>query len=299
MIRLGSRSSPLAIKQAELVVNAIRNKNPDVEIEIIPIKTKGDKITTPLYDSGGKALFTKELQESLLDGTIHGAVHSLKDVECHQLPLVFAAFLEREDPYDILITNNELAFNKEGESIRLGTCAPRRMAQVALAFPKIDCVPLRGNVETRLQHVEDGFVDATILANAGLKRLGYDDKASLQKKFSSLIMLPLDPFYFVPAAGQGIIAVECLPCHEHLFESINHYPTQCAALIERKLVSLLNGDCKTAIGAHYKFCDSDNCYILHGFYEGQYFSSHHGPIIDEINEEKLQKQAAFLLSKNI
>ena len=294
MIRIGTRSSPLALIQASLVRDALALAHPHKRIEIIPFTTRGDQTTKSLHDIGGKALFTKELQDALLTNTIDAAVHSLKDVELHDLPLVLGAYLPREAPHDVLITRKEVLphadFPKESyhfqkvlssKAVRfeqrnilkylssadiaedctnqnlmklvcLGTCSPRRASQVKRAWPDITIVDLRGNVGTRLRQVVDGKIDATILAAAGLIRLGLVGDA-FAEKYPTLQQTPLPIETFIPAAGQGVIAIECRPDDATLFAPINDPNTAYCAQLERQFSKHLGGSCRTALGAHVRF----------------------------------------------
>lgn len=273
-IRLGTRSSPLALAQTALVKNALLSharsgeKDSPLTIDIVPVATTGDRIQTPLSDIGGKGLFTKELQDALMMSTLHGAVHSLKDVECHTLPLVFGAFLKREASQDVVIYHKETPL--DDQPFYLGTCAPRRKSQASFFFKKAMCVDLRGNVGTRLAKVQSKQVDAILLALAGLKRLGYQTRHDFEKAWTGLTYQVLPQDVFIPAAGQGIIAVECLPCHQHMFAPINHPETAHMARIERSVVKAFNGHCRTSIGAFVKKNDDQSTYTLHVFYEGRY-----------------------------
>ncbi|MDP4725323.1 MAG: hydroxymethylbilane synthase [Pseudomonadota bacterium] len=280
MIRIGTRSSPLALIQASLVRDALALAHPHKRIELIPFTTRGDQTTKSLHDIGGKALFTKELQDALLTNTIDAAVHSLKDVELHDFPLALGAYLPREAPNDVLITrknystpaslardarvhdqapeiltdgSSDYAVRKLTELVgTLGTCSPRRASQAKLAWPNITIADLRGNVGTRLQHVVDGKIDATILAAAGLIRLGLAGDV-FAEKYPTLqqTILPIETF--IPAAGQGVIAVECRPNDAALFAPISDADTAYCAQLERQFSKHLGGCCRTALGAHVRF----------------------------------------------
>ncbi len=274
MIRIGTRSSPLAMTQAQLVVNAFKAAKPDMRIEIVPYTTTGDKTLQPLKDIGGKALFTKELQQDLLSGKIDGAVHSLKDVECHDLPLTFAAFLEREVVHDILIVNKDADQKGLTHPLTFGSCAPRRLSQMQPQYPMWNIVDLRGNVGTRLSRVQNKDIDATVLAAAGLHRLGYKDAADLTRDYPDLVWYHLNPAVFIPAAGQGIIAIETAFDKANLFEAIDHHSTHAIATLEREFTKCFHGNCRTAIGAHVWYDDGITSpyhgYKINAFYEGHY-----------------------------
>src|SRR4051812_34676479 len=206
VVRIGTRGSPLALAQAGLVrarLAAAQGLAPGLApeaIELTIIRTTGDAIQDrPLAEVGGKGLFTKEIEEALLAGTIDLAVHSAKDLPTVLPPgLAITAVLPREDPRDVFISRKAKALRDLPSGATVGTASLRRQAQVKRLRPDIDVVPFRGNVETRLRKLDEGVVDATLLALAGLKRLGLAEAATAV----------LDPQEFLPAVGQGIIALE-------------------------------------------------------------------------------------------
>jgi hydroxymethylbilane synthase len=269
MIRIGTRSSPLALIQATLVHNALQTVHPNKRIEIIPFTTRGDQTAGSLHDIGGKALFTKELQDALLSKKIDVAVHSLKDVEIHDLPLFLCAYQPREVAHDVLIVQKDSNFTRESVTGTLGSCSPRRCAQAKLAWPNITLTDLRGNVSTRLKHVLDGNIDATILAAAGLARLDLLG-ASFDRAYPTLQQIPLPMETFIPAAGQGIIAVECRNGECALFRPINDSRTEQCARVERLFSKHLGGSCRIALGVHARHI-SDDSYDLDvmAFFEGR------------------------------
>lgn len=247
-IRIATRKSPLALIQAEIVRKKLFAVFPKLAIELVPMSTTGDdNVGRPLADIGGKGLFTKELEEGLLGGKLDIAVHSLKDMET-VLPrnLMIAATLEREDPGDALIAPKVGLLNNLPKGASVGTSSVRRAALLRIMRPDLNIVPFRGNVTTRLAKLERGEVDATILAVAGLKRLGLEDRAT--EIFNSAT--------FIPAVGQGIIAIEC--CEDNktvrtMLEAINHIPTHIAATAERSMLAVLDGSCRTPIGGYARF----------------------------------------------
>ena len=202
-LRIGSRPSRLALAQAELVRAQLAQAVPDLACEIVEIRTSGDKMTTAyLARVGGKGLFIRELEQALLDKQIDLAVHSLKDLPAVLAPeFQLAAIPKREDPRDVLVTSDGGSFASLPKGARLGTSSLRRRFQALKANPGLDISPLRGNVDTRLQKVADGSLDAIVIAMAGLNRLG---RAS-DVKFS-----PLDDRAFIPTGGQAALAVETL-----------------------------------------------------------------------------------------
>lgn len=246
-LRIGTRGSPLALVQAHAVRARLAGVLGcgDAAIEIRTIRTSGDMIQDrPLADEGGKGLFTREIEAALLAGDIDLAVHSAKDVPT-VLPkgLVLAACLEREDPRDVFISGKARSLAELPKGARLGTSSPRRQAVALRARPDLRIVPLRGNVETRLRKLDDGEADAIILALAGLKRLGLAERATT-------IMTAQD---FLPAAGQGAIAIETRENDERvraLLANIDHAETSTALACERAFLDVLDGTCKTPIAAH-------------------------------------------------
>jgi hydroxymethylbilane synthase len=256
--------------QARYVADSLKILHPLKKIEIIPVLTSGDRTMAPLADIGGKALFTKELQEALLSGHIDAAVHSLKDVEAHNLPsLTFAAFLPRSDARDVLITRSDVDMAAPG--VKLGTCSPRRRAQALMHLGGVEVVDMRGNVGTRLERVKSGVVDATILAAAGLSRLGIGDACAFEQQYPTLRMTPLDVHKFVPAAGQGILVVETHVDKAPLFAQLNDPLTSCIAHIERAFAAYFGGNCRTALGSFVE-PQADGNFILHAFFENNYAS---------------------------
>ena len=248
-IRIATRASPLAIEQAKIVRECLVSTNPSLaspdRIEILPMRTTGDKIQSgSLSLLGGKGQFTKEIEEALLEDRADIAVHSMKDVPT-TLPkgLEIRAFLTREDPRDALIAHDtsiqslaELPFGA-----KVGTASLRRGAMLLNLRPDMQIEVLRGSVETRLGKVEAGEVDATFLAVAGLKRLGFLDRATVI----------LQPEEMLPAVCQGTIGVECrkdIKAICDLLSKINHAETNSRTLAERAFLTALDGSCRTPIG---------------------------------------------------
>ena len=197
-MKLGARGSPLALAQATAVATRLRQLG--AEIEIVPMRTEGDRLLeAPLAALGGKGLFVKEIEEALLAGAIDGAVHSLKDLPAESpAGLALGAFPEREDPRDVLVTRTGARFEDLPAGAVIGTSSPRRRALALALRPDLAVEPIRGNVDTRLRKLESGGWDAVLLAAAGLSRLG----------LAPAHAWPLDPEVWVPAVGQGILAVE-------------------------------------------------------------------------------------------
>jgi len=247
--RIGTRGSPLALAQAHEVQRRLAEAHGIAadRIAIQIIRTSGDQIQDrPLYEVGGKALFTKEIEQALLAGEIDLAVHSAKDVPTF-LPdgLTLSAWLPREDPRDVFICPTAASLGALPRGASIGSSSPRRRALLARLRPDVKLVNLRGNVETRLRKIAEGEADATVLALAGLKRLG------LESKVASI----LDPHVFLPAAGQGAIVIESRRDDDRitaLVAAIDHKPTEIAMAAERGFLALLDGSCRTPIAAHCK-----------------------------------------------
>ena len=243
-IRIGTRGSPLALAQARMARTALAAQGAG-EIEIITIRTSGDRIQDrPLSEAGGKGLFTKEIEEALLAGMIDLAVHSAKDVPT-VLPdgLMLAACLPREDVRDAFISRKATSLSELPHSAVVGTASPRRQAMVKRLRPDVSVVPLRGNVETRIRKLEAGEVDVTLLALAGLKRLGLAGKATAL----------LDADEFLPAVGQGAITIEARNDDartRELLAKIDHADTSVALACERAFLAVLDGSCRTPIAGH-------------------------------------------------
>jgi hydroxymethylbilane synthase len=247
MLRIGTRGSPLALAQARAVrdrLAATHRWAPDA-IEIKTIRTSGDLIQDrPLADAGGKGLFTKEIEQALIDGAIDLAVHSAKDMST-VLPdaLVLAACLEREDVRDAFISRKAEDLRSLAAGSVVGTSALRRQAQVRRLRPDLTVVNFRGNVETRLRKLDEGGADATLLALAGLKRLGLAQAATA--------ILPVEEF--LPAVGQGAIAIETRAADARvrdLVAAIDHADTSTALTAERAFLAVLDGSCRTPIAGH-------------------------------------------------
>ena len=240
-IRIGSRESKLAVIQSELVMEAIRRAEPDAELELVTMKTTGDKILDKTLDQiGGKGLFVKELDQALRDGRADFTVHSLKDMPMELPPdLPLAAFSKRADPRDVLVLPEGVTEPDPEKPI--GCSSRRRQLQLQALFPEMAVKPVRGNVQTRLRKLQEGEYSALVLAAAGLKRLGLEDR--ITRVFSVEEMLP--------AAGQGILAVQTragMDCG--CLRAVHDPDTACCALAERAFVRALNGGCSSPVAAY-------------------------------------------------
>lgn len=301
-IIIGTRDSQLALWQADWVKGEIEKRHPELTVALEKIKTTGDKILdVPLAKVGGKGLFVKEIEEALLDGRAHLAVHSMKDV-----PTVFPdglhlkAITEREDPRDAVLSRNGMKLMELPKGAKVGTSSLRRQSQIIHLRPDFELLHLRGNLNTRLRKLDEGMYDAIILAAAGVKRLGWQDRITE--------LLPVE--MSLPAIGQGALGIET-PIGDayinNLVEFFNHAETSAAVRAERALLRRLNGGCQVPIAA---FGEVDGAKLsLRGLVasiDGKTFvrDSITGPVekAEELGNElgeRLLKQGAFDILKNL
>lgn len=250
MLRIGTRGSLLALTQSGWVRAEIERQWPDCRVELIVIKTTGDKILdVPLAKVGGKGLFVKELEDALLDGSVDLAVHSMKDVPA-ALPegLEIGAIPRRADPRDVLISRDGLDLAGLPPGARVGTSSLRRAAQLNHLRPEFEIESLRGNLDTRLRKVHEGRYDAIVLAAAGIHRMGWQDR----------ITAYLDPGQFLPAIGQGALGIEIRAADEALHDLLKplHDPdTAVAVQAERSFLRELEGGCQVPIAGFARVID--------------------------------------------
>lgn len=247
-LRIATRGSQLALWQAHHVKARLEANEPGLEVELVVLKTRGDKILDrALSEVGGKGLFVKEIEEALLDGRADVAVHSMKDLPA-EIPerLLVAAVPEREDPRDALVVGPKLAARDVAalpSGAKVGTSSLRRVCQLKARRPDLALLPVRGNVDTRLRKLDEGELDALVLACAGLVRLGHGHRITCA--------LPIEDS--LPAIGQGALALECreedLETRARL-AALDHPPTARAVAAERAFLARLGGDCKTPLAAH-------------------------------------------------
>src|SRR5947209_717628 len=249
-LRLGTRGSPLALAQARKVAAAIETAQrwPDGWVQIVEIKTTGDKVQDrPLAGIGGKGLWTKELDRALLDGEVDFCVHSVKDVESDRPPEIhLAAVRPRGDVRDRIVGADSIEQLKQGA--RVGTSSPRRAAQLRRIRPDLEIVPIRGNVETRLKKVENGEVDATLLASAGLKRLEIDAGTSIPTET------------LLPAPGQAVIGMECRTNDtrtQSVLSTVSNGITYNCVMVERAFTRALGATCHSPVAAFCAFEDGN------------------------------------------
>ncbi len=244
-IVIGTRGSKLALWQANWVKSEIEKRHPGLEVTLERIKTTGDKITdVPLAQVGGKGLFVKEIEEALLAGRIHLAVHSMKDV-----PTVFPdglylrAITEREDPRDAVLSGTGTPLKDLPQGAKIGTSSLRRQAQILHLRPDFEIIQLRGNLDTRIRKLDEALFDAILLAGAGVKRLGWEER----------ITEYLSPEVCLPAIGQGALGIETRIDDEYIngvTEFFDHPETSTAVRAERALLKRLEGGCQVPIAAY-------------------------------------------------
>ncbi len=245
VLKIGTRQSLLALWQSNHIAALLRKQYPECTVELKKIVTKGDRILdVPLAQIGGKGLFTKEIEEDLLDGTVDLAVHSLKDMPT-VLPegLCLTAITERANVGDAFVSNKYNSFDELPQGAVVGTSSLRRKAQLLAARPDLEIRDLRGNVDTRLRKLDERLYDAVILAAAGLERLGHGDR--IKAVIPSEVCLP--------AVGQGALAIECRTDDaevRQMLDFLNDLPTRQATTAERAFLGLLEGGCQVPIGVH-------------------------------------------------
>lgn len=244
-LKIATRQSPLALWQAEHIKSRLENLHQGLVVELVTFITQGDKILdTPLAKIGGKGLFVKELENALLDGRADLAVHSMKDVPM-ELPegLSLAVICEREDPLDAFVSNQYASLEELPQGAILGTSSLRRKCQILQARPDLKIVDLRGNVGTRLSKLDAGEYDAIILASAGLKRLGLQER--IRHTISAEVSLP--------AVGQGALGLECRTDDTAVLElisALNHTETDICVRAERAFNTYLQGGCQVPIAGY-------------------------------------------------
>ena len=243
-LTVGTRGSNLSLAQTDVVIQKLKEKIPDLEIKVKVIKTTGDRIThKPLLLIREKGMFEKDIDKAVLRGDVDFAVHSMKDVPAIQFPkIMIVAVPERESPYDVLVSRENLRLKDLPNEAIVGTGSPRRKAQLHHVRPELKVESIRGNVDTRIRKLKQGLYDAVIIAEAGLKRLNMQDNITER--------LPLEDF--TPAPGQGALAVAAKKDNEKVNEILrlmNHWPSMAAVLAEKAFVRKIGGGCKVPLGA--------------------------------------------------
>jgi len=254
ILKIGTRGSKLALAQSQWIKKRIETKYPHIQVELVKIKTTGDKIlNSPLSRIGGKGLFVKEIEEALIRDKIDVAVHSMKDVPA-RLPetLMLSTFPEREDPCDALISIGHRTIEELPQGSGVGTSSLRRAAQLLHLRPDLNIVPLRGNIETRLHKLRSGDLQAIILATAGIKRLGLETS----------ITQVISPEQILPAIGQGALGLEVRRDDENtinLLDFLNHKKTEVTIRAERSFLNKLEGGCQVPIAAFARLNGKNLC----------------------------------------
>ena len=251
-IRVGTRGSRLALIQTELTLAVLRKTHPDVNFEVVTVTTQGDANQSAPLAGMGLGVFVKEIECRLETGEIDMAVHSLKDMPTVLPPdMALGAVLERADPRDALVSHLGTTLDKFPAGAKIGTSSPRRQAQIAERRPDLEIVPIRGNVDTRLRKAAGEECDGTVIAVAGLDRMGMSD----------VITEYLSPEEFVPPPGQGAMAVEIRAEDDRTAElvaSADHAPTTAAVRAERSFLEALGGGCQVPVGAYAEFNSVDS-----------------------------------------
>lgn len=247
-VRVGTRNSPLAMKQTQIVLDLLKKIHGDFPVEIVPMTTKGDQLlSVSLSKIGGKGLFINEVEQALLQGKIDFAVHSLKDMPAQiATGLALAAIPERSDPADCLIFREATALEELPQNAIIGTSSLRREFQIKKLRHDLQVESIRGNVGTRLQRMEENGLDGIVLAVAGLKRLNWFEEPTYP-------YLILTSEQCIPAVGQGALAVECRSDDLEMMrflQTIDHAETRELVLEERAFLAVLNGNCDIPIGAY-------------------------------------------------
>ncbi len=255
LLRIATRQSPLALWQTEHVADLLRRQHPDLQIELVPLSTRGDEILDrSLATIGGKGLFLKELEEAMLDGRADIAVHSMKDVPMAlDAPFAIGAILRRADPFDALVSVHFQRIDALPEGARVGTSSLRRQAQLRARRPDLHIGDLRGNVNTRLRKLDEGQFDAIVLACAGLDRLGMHER----------IRQRLTAPDFLPAVAQGAIGIEIAADRadlKSLLQGLHDADTALCVGAERAMNLRLHGSCQVPI-AGYCTLDDDSLHL--------------------------------------
>jgi len=242
---LATRRSALALVQARAFARALETRWPGLTVEELLVVTTGDKVThVPLSEVGGKGLFTKEIEEALARKEAHFAVHSFKDVPAELAPeFAVACVPPREDARDVIVTKSGAGLSDLPAGARLGTSSKRRAIQLVRARPDLFVIPLRGNVDTRLRKLDQGELDAVVLAKAGLARLG----------LASRITETIDPEIVIPAPGQGALAIECRAndgSTREVLAALSDRETEIVVACERGVMKAVGGDCNVPFGAY-------------------------------------------------
>ena len=288
IFKVGTRSSPLALAQTQIVIDELLKKNPEFNFELVTFQTIGDKnLDRPLSEIGGKGLFTQELESALLDNSIDFAVHSFKDMPtAMDERLTFGATFGRSYPGDVFLSKDYESLSSMPKGTRIGTSSLRRKACLNFYYPHLDVVPLRGNVGTRISKMNEGACDGMILAHEGLKRLNQEH----------LVREILSIQEFVPAPAQGSLAVQCRksnPEVENVLKTINSETLEFVTSSERLFLEALEGNCKTPLAAYVDVINQDTydfrCMVVTK--EGKLLQRHMGCLTAENMRETVLRLA--------
>ncbi|MBI4487470.1 MAG: hydroxymethylbilane synthase [Deltaproteobacteria bacterium] len=301
VIRIGARGSALALAQAGWVERKLREKHDGLKVETVIIKTSGDRfLSTPIQAIGGKGIFVKEIEDAMLRKEIDLAVHSMKDLPT-EIPrgLTVAAVPEREDPRDVLVSLDHRPLRDLPSGARIGTGSLRRRAQILHYRPDLSLLPIRGNIDTRLKKLDRGEVDALIMALAGLRRIGQEDR----------VREYLSPEICLSAVAQGALGLESRDGDPVIDEVafLHHLPTAVEVLAERAFLGRLGGGCQIPVGARAwmdgeqirlmgMVADADGRKLLRGEISGSIKEA--GKLGEELAEELLKKGAEEILHFN-
>jgi hydroxymethylbilane synthase len=247
-LRLATRGSELALIQTRIVADLLTAHDPGTAVTLVTVTTAGDANRAAPISALGDGAFVRGVEAALLDGRADIAVHSAKDIPTTEPPgLTLAAFPERGDPRDVLVSRDGRGFAGLSRGARLGTSSPRRAAIARSLRPDLEILPVRGNVDTRLRKLQAGEYDALVLAAAGLSRLGRLDE----------VTEVCDPLVWMPAAGQGVLGVQCRAGDptERIVAAIDHSPTRAAITAERAVLRRLGSGCRTPVGAYARVID--------------------------------------------
>lgn len=244
IFKIGTRNSRLALAQTNQVIAALKAYDETIQTEIVEITTTGDKFLGDLSKVGGKGVFVKEIEDALLSGKIDMAMHSMKDVP-NDLPegLIIPAMIKRDDIRDVVVCREGESFEGLKDGAKVGTSSLRRASQLRRNFPHLEIVPIRGNIDTRLRKMENGDVDAVVLAKAGLDRMGWDGRISVV----------FEPDMMLPAVGQGALGVECRESDDEamaILKGANDEHTFACVTAERAMSGRLGGNCHTPIAGY-------------------------------------------------
>ncbi len=293
LVKIATRSSKLAMAQSKKVAERLKLQYPQIEFKLVELVTRGDKDQiTPISQFSGSGVFVKELERAILDGHAHMAVHSLKDVPAEETDgLSLVSFPQREDARDVLVSRNGISWRDLPKGAIVGTSSPGRLAQLKRLRPDLQFKEIRGNVDTRIKKVKEGRYDATILAAAGLNRLGIP--------FSEASVFQLREM--VPSPGQGALALQCRSDDEtmaQMLRKINHIPTEIAVWQERQFMKRMDGGCRHPLAANIAIWGNDVAYrFMIGDKTSYEFEEVYGNCLVNDLDALVEKQSEYFLER--